>query len=98
MVADLPARRVRTDLVDDAGTLVAAGERQHPRREVTGGEVVVGVAQTRSDHRQTQLALARLVDLDVDDLPRAGHLVQDRSPCSHPSPLTLVPTFPTMRT
>ena len=73
-------------LDDDAGALVAAGHRQDAGRQVAGGHVVVGVAEPRGHHLQLDLALARLLHVDVEDLPLARHLSDHRTACLHDCP------------
>ncbi|GAB3681306.1 hypothetical protein GCM10027597_26730 [Saccharopolyspora tripterygii] len=60
VVAHFPARGVRADRVDDAGPLVPSHHRHALGRDVTGLQVVVGMAQTRCDELDPQLALPRV--------------------------------------
>src|SRR5579872_2128417 len=41
VIADFPASRIRPDLLDDSGALVAAADRVETNRQITGGYVVV---------------------------------------------------------
>jgi hypothetical protein len=56
------------DLLDDAGALVAADDRQ-PDGGVAGSDVVIGVAQAGRHDLDTDLVRLRLVELQVDDFP-----------------------------
>ena len=71
--------------VDDPGALVAAAERVDPDRDVAGRDVVVGVAQPGGRHLDLDLALPRVVDLEVDHLVGAGCLLDDCAACVHGS-------------
>ena len=68
--ADLDALDTGAELVDDARTFVAEGERQSV--DVLLGRQVhdepVGVAEPRGGHLQTDLAGTGLRDVDLDDL------------------------------
>jgi hypothetical protein len=80
LVADLEARGVRTDGLDDPAALVAAREGVGADRDVTGGDVVVRVAQARRDHLHADLVLTRVVDLDRRRLVLARGLADERRP------------------
>ena len=67
-----------SDLLDDAGALVAGDRRQQPHPHVALGQVVVGVAQARRDHRDEQLVLAGPVEVELGDLPLPRRRAQDR--------------------
>ena len=71
VVARLDARDARADLLDDAGALVAADDRE-ARHDVAVAEVLVGVAQPGGHPADQHLALLGLVELELDDLPVAA--------------------------
>ncbi|MCO5556202.1 hypothetical protein L7F22_009747 [Adiantum nelumboides] len=79
VVALLEPLVVAPGLGDDAGALVATGERVDADRDVAGGDVVVGVAQARRGHLDLDLAGARLVEFEVDDLVLARSAPDDCS-------------------
>ena len=68
---------VLADLLDDAGALVAADDRQL-EREVTGQQVLVGVAQAGGGDLHQHLTGLGLVELDLLDAPRRVDLPEDR--------------------
>ena len=73
VVADLDPGDGLADRLDDAGALVPADDRQAHRR-VALLDVVVGVAQARREELDPDLAVLRVVQLKLGDLPRlAGH-------------------------
>ena len=72
MVAGLHAAHRRADRLDHPGALVAAAVGEVAGRHVTGGQVVVGVAQPGGHDLDEHLVLLRLVELDVGDLPLPG--------------------------
>jgi hypothetical protein len=77
VVALLQPLRVDTGLRDDAGALVAAGERVDVHGDVAGCHVIVGVAQARCHHLDLDLVIAGVVDLEVHDLVLARRLPDD---------------------
>ena len=91
---DVVARRERGHALaesdDLAGGLVAERHRHHPRPAAVDDREV-GVAEARRPHLDQQLARARRVELELDDLqrPRLGvggrraHLAQDRAADLH---------------
>ena len=76
------------DLLDDAGALVAADDRQL-ERQVTGDEVLVRVAHPRGRQLDQHLARAGRVELDLLHAPRRADLPQDRSLRLHRIPLVV---------
>src|SRR5438874_3832899 len=79
-VTGLQRRDARSELLDHAGTLVSADEREHARQthrdadlvrqdHVAGDEMLVRVTQAGGEPADEDLAVLRLVDLDVLDLP-----------------------------
>ena len=94
VVALLEARACSAPTSRRPRTLVAAAERVHADRHVAGGDVVVGVAQAGRHHLDPDLALTRVVDLEVHDLELAGGLADDRPAGLHagsPSTASLPP-------
>ena len=69
MITNFEARRIRADLLDYARTLVTAAHRVGTERNVAGCQVVIRVAEARRDHFDEQLALTRLFEIDLNDLP-----------------------------
>ena len=74
------------DLLDHAGTLVAADDRQL-ERQVAGHEVLVGVAHARGRQLDEHLAGTGRIELDLLDAPRRPDLPQDRCLRLHRIPL-----------
>ena len=64
------------DLFDDAGALVATDDRQL-ERQVTGDEVLVGVAHARRGELDQHLARSGGVEFDVLDAPRLVRFPED---------------------
>jgi hypothetical protein len=62
-------RDVRTDLLDHARAFVASGRRIKAQAKVTGGHVVVGVAQARGHHADQQLSLSGTIQINFDHVP-----------------------------
>ncbi|AHK36188.1 hypothetical protein Pd630_LPD17034 (plasmid) [Rhodococcus opacus PD630] len=54
--------------------------------QVTGLEVIVGMAETGRDEFHAQLVLTRLFQVDVDDLELAGGFSQHSGPSFHDLP------------
>jgi hypothetical protein len=77
MVAGLQPRHVLTDLLDDPGALVTADDRQL-ERQVTGDEVLVGVAHAGRGELHHHLTGTRRVELHVLHAPGRVGLPQDR--------------------
>ena len=91
MIALGDARDARADLLDDARALVAADDRE-ARHDVAVAQVLVGVAEARRLPADQDLALFRLVEIEVDDLPVATRLPQHRCPGLHEALLLVMPT------
>ena len=79
VVAHLEALGVGADGGDHAGALVAAAHRVVRDGDVAGGDVVVGVAHPGGGQLDLDLAGARVVGDQVDDLPLAGGGTHDRA-------------------
>ena len=77
MVAHLDAGDARPDLLDDPRALVAEHHRQ-PGLEVAVRDVHVGVAQARVGVADQDLALLRLVEVELLDLDPLAGLDDDR--------------------
>jgi hypothetical protein len=71
-----------TDLFHDAGTLVATDDREF-EREVTGDEMLVGVAHARRCELHSHFAGTRVVEFDVLDAPWLVGFPQDCCLCLH---------------
>jgi len=71
MVTDGPPSGVWPDLRNNPGTFVATGQRQWGNG-VTLHVMIIGVAKPCSNHLDKEFALARSLDINVDDLPRTG--------------------------
>ena len=65
---------IDTTPAGQGGALVPAGERVDPGGQVSGGHVVVGVAQAGGGKLDLDLAGAGVLQLEVDDLVLAGGL------------------------
>src|SRR6185369_4794027 len=76
MVALADRRDSGADLLDYAGTLVAADRRQGRHGKVTDPDVLVRVAQARCRQAHHDLAVARVVELKFLDLPVLAVLPQ----------------------
>ena len=76
VVTRLQPADVLADLLDDAGTLVTADDRQL-ERQVAGHEVLVGVTQPRRGQLDEDLPGLRRIELDLLDAPRRVGLPQD---------------------
>ncbi len=85
VVARFDLGDARTDLFDDAGTLVTAHDRK-ARRQITVGEVQVGMAQPGSDVPDQHFTVARTVEIQLDDLERPARFEQNCGGCLHGSP------------
>ncbi len=83
VVALAPARGSGSDLHHDTGALVTAADRVTADRVVTGGDVVVGMAQPGGHHPDHQFAVARFVQLEVGDLVGTGCCADDRATSLH---------------
>lgn len=83
MVAFGEACGARSDCFDDAGTFVAACDRQDPGLLVSGREVVVRVAQAAGHHLDADLTGPGVVDLQLDDLVLTWRLPKNPSPRQH---------------
>ena len=70
------------DLLDDAGSLVAADDRQG-ERQVAGHQMLVGVAQAGADQPHQDLAVLRGIQVDLLDAPVLADLPQDRGSGLH---------------
>ena len=73
MVADREPGDALADLLDYACALVAADDRV-PDRDVTGAQVVIGVAQSRGRELDKDLAGPRLVQVKLYDLERLSRV------------------------
>src|SRR5262249_48200397 len=78
VVADGQRRDARSDLLHDAGALVAEHGREEPRRVAAAHGVGVGVADARGGEPDPALPPPRSVALDLLDLERPARLPQDR--------------------
>src|ERR1700677_452540 len=76
VVADAQSDDSRTHRLDNSRAFMPAAVRQRSDRHVPGGEVFVGVAQTGGDQSNQYLVVARVVDLNVADLPLARNSCQ----------------------
>ncbi|MEZ5297493.1 MAG: hypothetical protein R2697_14825 [Ilumatobacteraceae bacterium] len=85
MVAGLEPVDARTDLLHDAGALVAADHRRagSGTGEVAGHDVLVGVAHAGGDQLDQHFVLLRGIELDLLDAPRRVDLAQDGGACLH---------------
>jgi len=82
VVANLEARRVRSDFFDDACSLVTASHGIHGKRDVTGLDVIIGVAHTGGHHANLEFVLSWVVEFDVDNFPVSSNLTNDGSTSS----------------
>ena len=73
MIAEFPSERVRTDSLDDAGSFMAGAYGPQRRWKVAGHVVVIGMAEARRHHTHEQLALLRVIQLEIGDLPFLAH-------------------------
>src|SRR6185437_12896505 len=74
------------DRLDDAGALVPAHDG-HAALDVADAQVLVGVAQARRGEADQDLALPRIVELELRDLPWLVEPGQDRCLGLHVRPL-----------
>ena len=74
MIARRETADAGPDCLDHAGAFVAPAERQVADGDVTGREVIVGVAQAGGTHPHQHLVLTRFVEFDVADFPFPGNL------------------------
>ena len=91
VVALLDPRDARPDLLDDAGALVAADDRE-ARDDVPVAEVLVGVAQAGGDPADQHLPLLGLVEIQLGDLPIATGVPQHGCPGLHGFSPPVTPT------
>jgi len=85
VVARLDFGNARADLFDDTSALVAGHDRV-VRREVTGGEVPVGVAHAGGDHFDQNFAGFRFVEGQLFDDETTLRAVQDSGSRLHAVP------------
>ena len=78
----LTPRDARPALLDDAGALVAADDRE-ARHDVPVAKMLVGVAQARGDPADQHLPLLGLVEIQLHDLPVATGVPQRSCPGLH---------------
>ena len=83
VVADREIRGVGAHRGDHTGSLVAAGEGVDADRHVTGGGVVVGVAQPGRGELDGDLVLTGVIEVDRHRLVPARCLPDDRRACRH---------------
>src|SRR3954451_5128716 len=91
VVALLDARHARADLLDDAGALVAADDRE-ARHDVAVAQVLIGVTQARGHPADQHLPLFGLVEVELRDLPIAAFAPQHGCPGLHELLLRVTPT------
>ena len=70
MIAHLQVADPGADLLDDARPLVPADDRQCHAGQISGLDMVVGMAQPGGLERDQDLALLRSVEVDFLDRPR----------------------------
>ena len=89
VVAGGDAGDARADLLDDAGALVAADDREGDG-DVAGDEVGVGVAQPGGGQLDEDLLLLGRVELDLLDAPLLAEAPQHGGLDLHTSVLSLI--------
>ncbi len=74
MIARRETADAGPDCLDHAGAFVATAERQVANGDVTGREVIVGVAQAGGADPDQYLVLTRFVEFHVADFPLTWNL------------------------
>jgi hypothetical protein len=94
VVANLKPGRTRASLFDYAGTFMPPADGVAGHGKVSGGGMIVRMAQAAGDHSDRNLALSRLIYDKVRDLILAGVFTNDCSSCLHFSCLLKMASLP----
>jgi hypothetical protein len=86
MITDHDVVDVLADLDHHTRALLPTQNRKRRHRDITGGQMVIGMAKPRSLHPYLHLTSARIPDLDFLDRPRLVEIPDQSTLGPHRTP------------